>query len=222
MRSKEEAHDYRYFPEPDLVPVAPTDALRAHVRATMPELPAARRTRLVEAWDLSGHEVQVLLSVDGLAEYAEAAAVALRSGTPRDVVRWATGDLLGELNDSGLSVEVLPLAPDGLAELVDLVAERTLSRNQARDVLGESVRDGRRPREIVAERGLEQVSDEAALVAVVDEVLASHADVVAELRAGDDATRKKKRGFLMGEAMKALRGQGNPQLLSRLLDERLG
>jgi aspartyl-tRNA(Asn)/glutamyl-tRNA(Gln) amidotransferase subunit B len=222
MRSKEEAHDYRYFPEPDLVPVAPTDELRARVRATMPELPGARRARLTAAWGLSDHEVGVLLSVDGLADFAEEASLALRSGTPRDVVRWATGELLGHLNESGLSVEVLPLAPDGLAEVVDLVAAGTLSRNQARDVLGEAVRDGRRPREIVAERGLEQVSDEAALVAVVEQVLAANADVVAELRGADDAARKKKRGFLMGEAMKALRGQGNPQVLSRLLDDRLG
>jgi len=221
MRSKEEAHDYRYFPEPDLVPVAPSDALREHVRTTMPELPAARRTRLVEAWRLSEHDVRVLCSVEGLADYAEAAMMALGAGTPVDVVRWATGDVLGHLNESRLSVEVLPLAPDGLAELVDLVASGTLSRNQARDVLGEALRDGKRPKAIVADRGLAQVSDEAALAAVVDEVLAANADVVAELRAADDAARKKKRGYLMGEAMKALRGQGNPQLLARLLDDRL-
>jgi aspartyl-tRNA(Asn)/glutamyl-tRNA(Gln) amidotransferase subunit B len=221
MRSKEEAHDYRYFPEPDLVPVAPSDALREHVRTTMPELPAARRTRLVEAWRLSEHDVRVLCSVEGLADYAEAAMMALGAGTPVDVVRWATGDVLGHLNESRLSVEVLPLAPDGLAELVDLVAGGTLSRNQARDVLGEALRDGKRPKAIVADRGLAQVSDEAALAAVVDEVLAANADVVAELRAADDVARKKKRGYLMGEAMKALRGQGNPQLLARLLDDRL-
>jgi aspartyl-tRNA(Asn)/glutamyl-tRNA(Gln) amidotransferase subunit B len=117
---------------------------------------------------------------------------------------------------------VLPLAPDGLAELVGLVADGTISRNQAKDVLDEALREPKRPKQIVEERGLAQVSDEGALASIVDTVLAEHAGVVAEYRDGDDKARKKKRGFLMGEAMKATRGQGNPQLLNRLLDDRLG
>jgi aspartyl-tRNA(Asn)/glutamyl-tRNA(Gln) amidotransferase subunit B len=223
MRSKEEAHDYRYFPEPDLVPVAPTPEMRAAVAGSMPELPGARRERLVREWSLSDHDAQVLLGADGLADYAEAAVVALvpGSGAPKDVVNWTTGEVLAYLNETGLAPEVLPLAPDGLAELVALVADGTLSRTQAKDVLAEALRDGKRPRAIVADRGLAQVSDEGALGAVVDDVLAAHAGVVAEYRAGDDKVRKKKRGFLMGEAMKALAGQGNPQLLHRLLDDRL-
>jgi len=221
MRSKEEAHDYRYFPEPDLVPVAPTDELRARVRAGMPELPSARRERLVATWGVTEYDARVLLDTAGLADYAEAAVAALDGGTPRDVVNWSTGEVLAHLNDTGLSPEVLPLAPDGLAELVGLVGAGTISRSQAKDVLGEALRDGHRPKEIVAERGLSQVSDETALAATVDEVLATHVAVVADYRAGDEKVRKKKRGFLMGEAMKELRGQGNPQLLNRLLDERL-
>jgi aspartyl-tRNA(Asn)/glutamyl-tRNA(Gln) amidotransferase subunit B len=125
------------------------------------------------------------------------------------------------LNETGLSVEVLPLAPDGLAELVGLVAAGTISRNQAKDVLAECLRTPKRPAQVVQERGLEQVSDAGALAAVVDQVLAANADAVAEYRSGDDKARKKKRGFLMGECMKALQGQGNPQLLNALLDERL-
>ncbi len=222
MRSKEEAYDYRYFPEPDLVPVAPTDEMRARVRAAMPELPAARRSRLMRDWAIAERDARVLVSSPGLCEYAESAAAALAHGTLQDLVNWATGDLLAYLNETGLSPEVLPLSPDGLAELVGLVADGTISRNQARDVLAEALRDGHRPRQIVSDRGLAQVSDEAALGNVVDEVLAANAEAVAELRSGDDKARKKKRGFLMGEAMKALKGQGNPQLLSKLLDERLG
>jgi aspartyl-tRNA(Asn)/glutamyl-tRNA(Gln) amidotransferase subunit B len=129
--------------------------------------------------------------------------------------------MLAYLNETGLSPEVLPLAPDGLAELVALVADGTLSRNQAKDVLGECLREPKRPKQVVDERGLAQVSDEQALAAALDEVLAANADAVEEYRSGDDKVRKKKRGFLMGEAMKALRGQGNPQILNRLLDERL-
>jgi len=221
MRSKEEAYDYRYFPEPDLVPVAPTEEMRARVRATMPELPAARRTRIADAWGIAERDARVLVGTPGLAEYAEAAVTALAAGTSKDVVNWATGDLLAYLHESGLLPEALPLAPDGLAELVGLVADGTISRNQAKDVLAEALRVGHRPRRIVADRGLSQVSDEGALGSVVDEVIAANADAVAAYRSGDGKARKKKRGFLMGEAMKALAGQGNPRVLSKLLEERL-
>ncbi len=221
MRSKEEAFDYRYFPEPDLVPVAPDSTLRDRARAELPELPAARRARLVEQWGIGEHDTRVLLGSPGLADYAEEAVAALDGGTPRDVVNWSTGDVLAYLNESGLSPEVLPLAPDGLAELVGLVADGTLSRNLAKDVLAEALSEGKRPREIVDERGLAQVSDEGELAAVIDEIAAANPDEVARYGDGDDATRKKLRGFFMGQAMKATRGQGNPQLLNRLLDDRL-
>ena len=226
MRSKEEAYDYRYFPEPDLVPVAPTAEMRSAVRAAMPELPAARRARLVEAWSLSEQDAKVLLGSPGLADYAEAAVAALPSdgsgGSARDVVNWANGEISAFLNESGLSPAGLALGPDGVAELVGLVASGTISRNQAKEVLGAALRNGQRPGEIVGERGLAQVSDAGALGAVIDEMLAANPDAVAEYRAGDDKARKKKRGFIMGEAMKALKGQGNPQLLNQLLDEKLG
>jgi aspartyl-tRNA(Asn)/glutamyl-tRNA(Gln) amidotransferase subunit B len=221
MRTKEGADDYRYFPEPDLVPVAPDSSMRERVRAGMPELPAAWRARLVSEWGIGEHEARVLIATPGLAEFAEAAVVALRGGTPKDVVNWCTGEVLGYLHETGLAPGALPLAPDGLAELVDLVADGTLSRNLAKDVLAECLREPKRPKQVVEERGLAQVSDEGELASIVDEILAAHPDVVADYRAGDDKARKKKRGFLMGEAMKATKGQGNPQLLNRLLDARL-
>jgi aspartyl-tRNA(Asn)/glutamyl-tRNA(Gln) amidotransferase subunit B len=221
MRTKEESSDYRYFPEPDLVPVAPSDAMRAAAAASVPELPAARRARLAADWGVSDADARVLVDVDGLADFAAAAVATLAGGTARDVANWCTGDVMAYLNETGLSVEVLPLAPDGLAELVGLVAAGTISRNQAKDVLAECLRTPKRPAQVVQERGLEQVSDAGALAAVVDQVLAANADAVAEYRSGDDKARKKKRGFLMGECMKALQGQGNPQLLNALLDERL-
>ena len=118
--------------------------------------------------------------------------------------------MLGYLNESGLSPAVLPLAPDGLAELVGLVDAGLISRSQAKDVLGECLPEPKRPKQVVAERGLAQVSDAGELAAVVDDVLAANADAVAEYRAGDDKVRKKKRGFLMGEVMKALDGPGQP------------
>jgi aspartyl-tRNA(Asn)/glutamyl-tRNA(Gln) amidotransferase subunit B len=221
MRSKEEADDYRYFPEPDLVPIAPDQTMRERVRASMPELPAARRARLMAEWGITAQDARVLIDTMGLADYAEAAAAALRRGAPKDVVNWCTGDLLAYLHETGLAPAALRLTPVALAELIDLVADGTLSRPLAKDVLAESLRTGKRPREVVEERGLTQVSDEGELASVVDQIIAAHPDVVAEYRSGDEKTRKKKRGFLMGEAMKATKSQGNPQLLNRLLDTRL-
>ncbi len=219
MRTKEEADDYRYFPEPDLVPVAPDDAMRRQVRASMPELPAARRERLVADWGIGEQDARVLVGTPGLDEFAEAAVVALRRGTPKDVVNWCTGDLLAYLHETGLAPGALPLAPDGLAELVDLVADGTLSRNLAKDVLGECLRQPKRPKQVVEERGLAQVSDEGELASIVDEVLTANADAVADYRAGDDKVRKKKRGFLFGEVMRATERKANPQLVNSLLDD---
>jgi aspartyl-tRNA(Asn)/glutamyl-tRNA(Gln) amidotransferase subunit B len=195
--------------------------MRGAASTAVPELPAARRARLIDDWGISETDARVLVDVEGLADFAEAAVVALDGGAPRDVANWCTGDVMAYLNETNLSIQVMPLAPDALAELVGLVAAGTISRNQAKDVLGECLREPKRPTQVIEERGLAQVSDEGALGVVVDEIFAAHADAVDEYRSGDDKVKKKKRGFLMGEAMKALKGQGNPQVLNRLLDERL-
>jgi aspartyl-tRNA(Asn)/glutamyl-tRNA(Gln) amidotransferase subunit B len=218
-RSKEEAHDYRYFPEPDLVPVAPTAAMRDAVRSTMPELPAARRARLVAEWNIKADDARVIVDSPGLADYAERAVAALEAGSPRDVANWVRQEVLGYLNEADLSPALL--SPEMLAEVVGLVATGTISRNQGKDVLDESLREQKWPRDIVEARGLAQVSDEAELAAAVDAVLTASASVVDEYRSGDDDAKKKKRGFLMGQLMRELKGKGNPQVLNRLLDERL-
>jgi aspartyl-tRNA(Asn)/glutamyl-tRNA(Gln) amidotransferase subunit B len=219
-RSKEEAHDYRYFPEPDLVPVAPSAVMRAYVRDNMPELPAARRARYIAEWGIGEEDARVLVDVPGLATYAETAVAALDGkGTPKDVVNWVRQDVLAYLNETNLSPAVL--SPEMLAELVGLVADRTISRNQAKDVLDESLREEKWPRSIVEEKGLAQVSDAGALGAAIDKVLADNDGFVDEFRAADDKGKKKKRGFIMGKLMQELKGQGDPQLLNQLLDERL-
>jgi len=219
-RSKEEAHDYRYFPEPDLVPVAPTDEMRERVRNSMPELPAARRTRLREAWDIKEEDARVMVDVPGLADYAERAVAALKGGAAKDVANWVRQDVLAFLNDRGLSPAVL--APEMLAELVGLVSDGTISRGQAKDVLAESMAEDKWPRSIVEERGLAQVSDAGELGGVVDRVLAEQGPVVEEYRsATDDKVRDNKHKFLMGQLMRELKGKGNAQVLKDLLDERL-
>jgi aspartyl-tRNA(Asn)/glutamyl-tRNA(Gln) amidotransferase subunit B len=220
MRSKEESNDYRYFPEPDLVPVAPGDDMRAAARAAIPELPAARRTRLAADWGISDHDARVLVEHPELADYAEAA---VEAGAPgKDVANWCTGEVLGYLNETGLSPQVLPLAPDGLAELVALVRDGTLSRAMAKDVLDECLHEPKRPKQVVEERGLAQVSDEGELGAVVDEVLAANEGIVAEYRAGDDKVKKQKKGYLFGAVMKATDRKADTKLLNQLLAEKLG
>ncbi len=219
-RSKEEAHDYRYFPEPDLVPVAPTDEMRAEVRATMPELPAARRRRYTEQWGIRDEDARVLVDVPGLGAYAEEAVAALPDGkgTPKDVVNWVRQDVLAYLNESGGSPS--EASPEMLAELVGLVAAQTISRSQAKDVLLESLQEMKWPRDIVEAKGLAQQSDEGEIAAMVDRVLAENASVVDEYRAGDEKAKKQKKGFLMGQLRKA-DPNANPQIVARLLDERL-
>ena len=219
MRTKEGSEDYRYFPEPDLVPVAPDDAMRAAARASIPELPAARRARFVADWGIADHEADVLVGDPGLADYAEASVAAGAPG--RDATNWTVGAILGFLNESGLTPAALPLPPDGLAELIGLVGDGTLNRKLATEVLEVALAEGKRPRQIVDERGLAQVSAAGALGSLVDEVFAANADAVEEYRAGDDKVKKKKSGFLMGEAMKASKGSGDPKVLNQLIDERL-
>jgi aspartyl-tRNA(Asn)/glutamyl-tRNA(Gln) amidotransferase subunit B len=219
MRMKEGSEDYRYFPEPDLVPVAPDDAMRARVRARMPELPSARRARLVADWAITAPDAEVLLGTPGLADFAEAAVAAGAAG--RDVTNWCVGDVLAHLNETGTTTAELRLTPDALAELIGLVEDGTLNRKLAREVITEALRHGVRPRAVVDERGLAQVSDEGALGALVDEVVAANQDALADWRAGDDKVKKRKRGFLMGEVMKAAKGAGDPAVVNRLLDERL-
>jgi aspartyl-tRNA(Asn)/glutamyl-tRNA(Gln) amidotransferase subunit B len=228
-RSKEEAHDYRYFPEPDLVPIEPTQEMRDRVRSTMPELPAAQRARFMEQWGIGAEDARVLVDVPGLAEYAERAVAALNGGggggggagggTAKDVANWVRQEVLAYLNETGLSPAVL--APEMLAELVALVAAGTISRQQAKDVLGESLREDKWPRTIVEEQGIAQVSDEGAIAEVIDRVLAANPGVADEYRAGDEGARKKKWGFLMGQVMRELKGKGNAQVINQILEQRL-
>jgi aspartyl-tRNA(Asn)/glutamyl-tRNA(Gln) amidotransferase subunit B len=231
LRSKEESHDYRYFPEPDLVPIAPSAEMREQVRAAMPELPAARKARLIEAWGISDVDAGVLVGTPGLADYAEAAvAAAVAPGSPdpgpatgRDVSNWVAGDLMAHLKETGVAPSELALRPAGMAELVKLVREGTLSRPLAKEVLAAALagEGNGSPAAIVAARGLAQVSDEGALAAAVQAVLAAHPAEVDRYRSGEDKDRKKLRGFFMGKVMAEMKGRGNPQVLNRLLDEAL-
>jgi aspartyl-tRNA(Asn)/glutamyl-tRNA(Gln) amidotransferase subunit B len=216
MRTKEGSSDYRYFPEPDLVPIAPTDEMRARVRDDMPELPAARRARLVAEWGITESAARVLVADPQLSRHAEQAVPLLKVGTASDVVNFTTGVYVARLKEGDLE-----FSPRSTAELVDLTAEGKISRSQANEVFEVSVREGKRPKQVVEERGLAQVSDEGELAAVVDTVLAENPSIVEEFRAAEGDLRDKKLNALMGLAMRATRGQGNPPVVRRLIEERL-
>ena len=216
MRSKEFAHDYRYFPEPDLPPLDLPAAEIERLRGDLPELPAAKRVRFVQAYGLSPHEAELLGQGRGLADYFEAAA--RESGRPKAVANWVLNELLRELpGDDDAAVAACPVTPSRLAGLLALIEDGTISGKIAKDVFERMLRTGEEARAIVAREGLTQVADAGALAGVVDQVLAQHAKVVDDWRNG----KKAAMGFLVGQVMKATQGKANPALVNQLLGEKL-
>lgn len=219
MRSKEMSHDYRYFPEPDLEPLDVARTRREEIRAGLPELPAARAARFVEAYGLPAYDAGVLTATRGLADWYEAAVAAFDD--PKEVSNWAMGEVLRLARERDEAVvlepEPRPLAPERLAALLALKAEGRISGSAAKDVLAAMVETGRDPAAIVAERGLEQVSDADALAAEIDAVIADHPDEVAAFRGGKQGLI----GFFVGQVMQRTGGQANPQLVNQILRDKL-
>jgi aspartyl-tRNA(Asn)/glutamyl-tRNA(Gln) amidotransferase subunit B len=215
MRSKEEAHDYRYFPEPDLPPLVVDEARIAAVRETMPELPEARRQRFVAAYGLPEYDAGVLTQSSALANYFEQAASA--SGSPKAVSNWVMGELLRTLKERGVAIEEVPLAPGALAGLIALVEKGTISSTIAKDVFAKMYDSGRSADDIVRADGLAQNSDEGALLAIVRDVIGKNSDAAAQYRAGKSQTF----GYLVGQVMKASGGKANPKLANELLKREL-
>ena len=215
MRSKEEAHDYRYFPEPDLPPLVVDEARIAKVRETMPELPDARRQRFVAAYGLPEYDAGVLTQSAALANYFEQAASA--SGSPKAASNWVMGELLRTLKERGVTIEEVPLAPGALAGLIALVEKGTISSTIAKDVFAKMYESGRSADDIVSADGLAQNSDEGALLAIVRDVIAKNSDAAAQYRAGKSQTF----GYLVGQVMKGSGGKANPKLANELLKREL-
>jgi aspartyl-tRNA(Asn)/glutamyl-tRNA(Gln) amidotransferase subunit B len=186
MRSKEEAHDYRYFPEPDLPPLVVTDARIASVREQMPELPAARRHRFVATYGLPPYDAGVLTSSAALGDYFERVAAA--SGNPKAASNWVMGELLRTMKERAVSIADVPLTPAALAGLIAMVEKGTISSSIAKDVFAKMYDTGRAAEDIVAAEGLAQNSDEGALLAIVRDVIAKHPDAAAQFRAGKSQT----------------------------------
>jgi len=219
MRSKEFAHDYRYFPEPDLLPILVDEAWIEAVRRTLPELPEQRRQRFVRDYGVPAYDAEVLTLRKDVADYYEAAVRRYRN--PKALSNWVMGDVLRIIRerklDTALIIHDWPVSPERLAALVELIDSGEISGKIAKSVFEEMIDTGKSPLQIVAEQGLRQISDEAALLAAIDAVVAAHADKVAEFRAGKD----KLFGFFVGQVMKATRGTANPQKLTELLRRRL-
>ena len=216
MRSKEEAHDYRYFPEPDLPPLVVNEARIERVRATMSELPAARRRRFVEQYVIPDYDAGVLTQSAGLADYFEAVATA--SGNAKAASNWVMGELLRTMKERGHDVTEQPLQPERLAGLVTLIDKGTISSSIGKDVFGKMYESGRSADEIVAAEGLAQIGDESALLEIIRGVIVANADAVAQYRAGKMQTF----GFLVGQVMKGSKGKAYPKLANDLLKQELG
>ncbi len=215
MRSKEDAHDYRYFPEPDLVPVQLGQERIEAARQAIPELPLARTRRISAEHGLELQTAWSLAQEPSRARYFEDLVAA--GVDPAAAVNWVRGAIQAWVNDHGGDLASFPVDPDRLAGLQAAVDDGTISRNIARDVLGRMLESGAEAREIIREQGLEQVGDADALTAIVDAVLAKHPDEVESFRAG----RHQVVGFFMGQVMRQTRGKANPQVVREILETRL-
>ena len=215
LRSKEEAFDYRYFPEPDLVPIEADDAWVERLRATLPELPRARRERVAREHELTPEQALFVAASPASVDYFEAL---LGAGVgARDAAVWMAGELARALNTAGESIETSKVSAADLAALIKAVKEEKVTLNSAKKAFQDAYEAGRKPLDIVEEQGLQQVSDDSAIEAIVDEVLAGNSAEVERFRAGEE----KVFNFLKGQVMKATKGQASPQVIDRVLRARL-
>ena len=215
MRSKEDAHDYRYFPDPDLLPLVLDAAWVAELGRALPELPDAKRARFVREYGLPNYDAGVLVAEQAAADFYESVA---RGRDARLAANWVTGDLFAALNRTGRGIEDSPVSAAALGGLLDLLADGTINGRIAKDVFEAMVDTGADAATIVEQRGLRQVTDGGTIDAAVAAVLATHADKLAEYRAG----KEKLFGFFVGQVMKVMAGKGNPALVNAVLKRQLG
>jgi aspartyl-tRNA(Asn)/glutamyl-tRNA(Gln) amidotransferase subunit B len=216
MRSKEDAHDYRYFPEPDLVPLRIGDEWLARVRSEMPELPGSRRARFVNEYGLREYDADVLIASRPVAEYFEEAARV--SGDAKTAANWVMGDLMGALKAESKDITESPVSASRLGELVRMIASGELSGKLAKEVFPKMFATGDAPAAIVEREGLKQISDSGALEAAVDEVIAQNPKQVDQYRGGKTTVMN----FLVGQVMRATRGQANVATVTEIFKRKLG
>ena len=215
MRSKEDAHDYRYFPDPDLLPLELEQSFVDQLKADLPELPDQIKKRMMDEYGLSSYDAGVLTEERETASFYEAAST---GGDRKMVANWMSVELFGALNKAGRSLSDCPITPQQLGGLVGLITDGTISGKIAKDVFAEMFETGRNAAEIIEEKGLKQVSDSSAIEAMIDEVLAANPDKVEEYQSGKD----KLFGFFVGQTMKLSKGQANPGVVNQILKSKLG
>ena len=214
MRGKEDAHDYRYFPDPDLLPLNFDDAFIADLKKDMPELPDEIKSRMVTEYGLSSYDANVLTEEKEVAAFYELAS----AGRDRKITaNWMSVELFGALNKAGIDLAQSPVSPEQLGGLVDLISDGSISGKIAKEVFADMFETGKDAKQVVKEKGLKQVSDEGAIKSMIDEVLASNQDKVDEYRSGKD----KLFGFFVGQVMKASKGQANPGMVNQILKQKL-
>ncbi|GGD11131.1 Asp-tRNA(Asn)/Glu-tRNA(Gln) amidotransferase subunit GatB [Pyruvatibacter mobilis] len=214
MRSKEEAHDYRYFPDPDLLPLELTDEFIDSIRATLPEMPDQKKARFVEQFGLKPYDAGVLAGDKASSDFFEQVA---EGRDARVAANWVTSELFGALNKLGKDIDESPVSAEQLGELIDLISDNTISGRIAKDVFEIMLETGDAPGKIVEDKGLKQVTDTGAIEAIVDEILAANPDKVAEAK-----EKPKLAGWFVGQVMKASQGKANPAMVNEILAKKLG
>jgi aspartyl-tRNA(Asn)/glutamyl-tRNA(Gln) amidotransferase subunit B len=215
MRGKEEAHDYRYFPDPDLVPLVISPAWIEEVRATLPELPDAKRRRFVEELGLPTYDAEVLAADRNLADYFDACVTLAKDA--KSCANWVMGEVLRKLKETDVEVAAVPVTPELLSGLLERIADDTISGKIAKTVFEQMWQSGETADQIIQAQGLKQVTDTGAIEGLVDQVIAAHPEQVAEYLSGKD----KLIGFFVGKVMQASQGKANPGLVNQLLKKKL-
>ncbi len=215
MRSKEEAHDYRYFPDPDLTPIEVDNKWIEDIKAKLPELPDAKRERFVKEYGLPEYDAEVLTTSKSIASYFEECIKLYNQ--PKVISNWVMGEVLRVLKDENLEIEKFSVTPKMLTEMLKLIDNGTISGKIAKTVFEEMYKTGKSPEDIVKEKGLVQITDESEVIKVIDEVIAENPKEVADYKGGKD----KLITFFVGQVMKKSKGKANPQIANKLLKERL-
>jgi aspartyl-tRNA(Asn)/glutamyl-tRNA(Gln) amidotransferase subunit B len=218
MRSKEEAHDYRYFPDPDLLPLELEDKWIETIKASLPELPDEKKARFMRDYGLSPYDAGVLVAEKETAAYYENVLAGTKKRDPKAAANWVISELFGRLNKAGKSIGDSPVSAAALGGLVDLIASDTISGRIAKDVFDEMFATGKDAAAIVAEKGLKQITDTGAIEKIIDEAIAANPKQAEQYRAGKQGVA----GWFVGQVMKATKGQANPKLVNELLAKKLG
>jgi len=215
MRSKEEAHDYRYFPEPDLVPFVVDPSEIEKIRRSLPELPRVKLTRFLKDYQLNDYDANILIQDKNLAAFFEECAKIYDN--KKKICNWIGADMLKEMNDRKLGITELKLSPRDLTTLIQKVEDGTLSNLAGKEVLKRMLDTGKEPGVIIQEEGMAQVSDDGALEKIIDDVIKDNENIAEQIRGGND----KAIGFLVGQGMKKSQGKGNPKKIGELIRRRL-